>query len=174
MFAVLILAGCAGYASHRDGMALLEQGKYEEAVAKLGEASRQAPNNIEYRKDYVRAREQAVNRLIAIGNAERIAERFDAANAAYQRALRVDPGNGRAQAGLELVAMDRRHAAIVAEAQALFKKGDVDSASALLKTVFLENPNQWQGAGVAAADQRKRGEAARCRAGIEVEFQESR
>jgi general secretion pathway protein D len=141
VFAVLILAGCAAHFVHRDGMALLEEGKYEEAVAKLGEASRQAPNDIEYRKDYVRAREQVVNRLIMVGNAERVAERFDAANAAYQRALRVDPENPRAKTGLDLVIMDHRHAATVAEAQALFKKGALESASALLKTIFLENPN---------------------------------
>jgi general secretion pathway protein D len=141
VFAALILAGCAGYASHRDGLSMLEQNKFEDAVAKLGEASRQAPNNIEYRQDYVRAREQAVNRLLMIANAERIAERFDAADAAYQRALQVEPGSLRAQTGLAAVAMDRRHVVLVAEAQALFKNGAMDGASAQLKTVFLENPN---------------------------------
>lgn len=141
VFAVLILAGCEAHLTHRDGMALLEEGKYEEAVTKLGEASRQAPNDIEYRRDFVRAREQVVNRLVTIGNTERIAQRFDAANASYQRALQLAPQDSRAQAGLEMVSLDRRHAAIVAEAQALVKKGLPENASALLKTIFLENPN---------------------------------
>lgn len=141
VFAGLILVGCAAQITHRDGMELLEQGKYEEAVVKLGEASGQSPDDIEYRRDFIRVREQVVNRLITVGNAERVAERFDTANAAYQRALRVDPENTRAKSGLEIVIMDRRHAGSVAEAQALFKKGATESASALLKTIFLENPN---------------------------------
>jgi len=141
VFAGLILAGCAAQLTHRDGMELLEQGKYEEAVVRLGEASGQAPDDIEYRRDFIRVREQVVNRLITVGNAERVAERFDTANAAYQRALRVDPENTRARSGLEIVIMDRRHAGSVVEAQALFKKGATESASALLKTIFLENPN---------------------------------
>jgi general secretion pathway protein D len=37
--------------------------------------------------------------------------------------------------------MGRRHSGIVAEAQALFNKGGLEGATALLKTVFLENPN---------------------------------
>ena len=139
--AALVLAGCAGYASHRDGLTLLEQNKYEDAVVKLSEASRQAPGNFEYRSDYVRAREQVVNRLLTIGNEERIAERLDAAMAAYQRVQQVDPGNARAESGLAAVAMDRRHLATIAEAQALFEKGVPDGATALLKLILLENVN---------------------------------
>ena len=141
VFACLIVAGCAGYASHRDGMALLEQGKYEDAVTQLGLANRQAPGNLEYRKDYVRAREQVVSRLIALGNSERIAERFDAADVAYRRVLTIVPDDSRAKVGLEAVLMERRHAAGVEEARAQAKKGNIDAANVLLKMVFLENQN---------------------------------
>ncbi len=136
-----LLAGCAGNAIHREGMVLLQQGSYEEAVAKLGEAARQAPNDMEIRKDYLRAREEAGNRYVAAGNAARAAEQLERAEEAYRQALRVDPGNGRARTGAEAVVMDRRHAGIVAQAQARLKSGDVEGASARLKEVFLENPN---------------------------------
>jgi general secretion pathway protein D len=139
---LMLLAGCAGQEIHREGMALLGQGRYEEAVSKLAEATRQNPGDVQIRKDYFRAREEGANRFVAIGNAERIEERFDRAEEAYRQALRVDPGSGRARTGLEAVAMDRRHAAVVADAQNLFKKGDVVGAAARLKEVFLENPNQ--------------------------------
>lgn len=139
---LMLLAGCAGQEIHRDGMMLLGQGRYEEAVSKLAEAARQNPSDMQFRKDFFRAREEAANRLVAIGNAERAAERFDRAEEAYRQALRVDPGIGRAKTGLEAVAMDRRHAAVVADAQNLFKKGDGEGAAARLKEVFLENPNQ--------------------------------
>jgi general secretion pathway protein D len=140
-FAVLLLSGCAANALHGDGMALLEEGKYEEAVAKLGEASRQAPDDIEYRRDFVRAREQVVNGLITIGDTERGAQRFDGAEAAYQRALQIAPNDSRTVLRLQMVARDRRHAALVAQAEALLQKGATQRAAELLKKVFLENPN---------------------------------
>jgi general secretion pathway protein D len=138
----MLLAGCAGQEIHREGMVLLGQGRYEEAVGKLEEAARQNPGDVQIRKDLSRAREESANRLVALGNAERAEERFDRAEEAYRLALRVDSGSGRAKTGLEAVAMDRRHAAAVADAQDLFKKGDVESAALRLKEVFLENPSQ--------------------------------
>lgn len=138
--ALALLAGCAN-AVHREGMELLQQGRYEEAMAKLGEAARQEPNDMEIRKDFIRAREEAGNRLIAAGNAARAAEQYDRAEEAYKQALRADPGNGRAKTGLDAVASARRHAGIVAQAQALLKNGDAEGASARLKEVFMENPN---------------------------------
>lgn len=137
----LAVAGCAAQQAHRDGMELLQQGEYEQGVAKLEEANRLESGNGEYRSDLLRARERAASRMILTGNAARIAEQFDAAEAAYREALRVDPNNGRATQGLDAVLMDRRHAVIVAEAQALFKKGEAENASAKLKSVFLENVN---------------------------------
>jgi len=139
---LMLLAGCAGQEIHREGMALLGQGRYEEAVEKLAEASRENPGDVQIRKDYFRAREDSVNRFVAIGNAERAAERFDRAEQAYQKALRIDPASGRAKNGLDALAMDLRHATIVADAQNLFDKGDLDGAAARLKEVFLENPSQ--------------------------------
>ena len=68
----------------------------------------------------------------------------DAASAAAMRPLAPNPTlvlNSRARLGLEAVAADRRHAASVAEAEALFKKNDHEGAKTILKNVLLENPN---------------------------------
>ena len=140
--ALLLLGGCASQTLHREGMEALEHGRYEEAVVKLGAAVKEAPDDLTLRKDFFRAREEAANRLVSAGNAARAAQRFDIAGQAYRQALRVDPGNGRAVSGLDALAMDRRHEAIVADAQALFKKSDLDGAAARLKEVFDENPNE--------------------------------
>lgn len=137
----IALAGCAGQMVHREGLALLEQGKYEEAVAKLDEAARKAPDDVAYRTDLVRARDRVANQLLQQANAERVAERFDNATQLLQRVLKIDPANSRARLGLEAVAADRRHAASVAEAEALFKKNDHEGAKTILKNVLLENPN---------------------------------
>ena len=85
---VLALAGCAAQLAHRDGLDLLQQGKTDQALAKLEEASRIEPGSSQYRADLLRARERAASRLIQSGNAARIAEQFDAAEAAYREALR--------------------------------------------------------------------------------------
>jgi general secretion pathway protein D len=136
-----ILTACAGYQAHRDGMALMDAGKVAEGMAKLEEAKRLEPGNMDYRMDVTRAREQTVTRLIMLANAELAADRPAGAEAYYRQALLIDPENRRAQSGLETVAASRRHEVVVGEAQALFKKGEYEAASARLKPVFLENPN---------------------------------
>lgn len=141
----LILVGCSTMPSasdlNREGKELLEQGKVVEAVEKLSQASNRDPGNVAYRRDYVATRENVLTQLIAIGNAERDAERFDTANAAFTQALQISPKDPRARGGLESVIRDRRHAGVVNEAQALFKRGQVDRATALLDSIFIEHPN---------------------------------
>ncbi len=136
-----LLVGCAGQAFHRDGLALLAEGRYEDAVAKLEEAKSKDPTDPKIRKDLLRARENGSNRFVTIGNNERGAEQFDRAEAAYRQALRIHPENARALNGLEAIAMDQRHIRIVAQAQELLSKGEGEGASTRLKEVFLENPN---------------------------------
>ncbi len=138
---ITLLAACATQNIHGDAMTLLDQGRYQEAIAKLEEAARQAPGDLVIRKDLIRARELAVARLVMVGNGERVAGRFDNAQFAYEEALRIDPNSAQATLGVQAVAMDRRHAGIVAEAQALVKKGDLEAATSRLQQVFLENAN---------------------------------
>jgi len=141
----LVLVGCSTMPSasdlNREGKDLLEQGKFVEAIDKLGQAANNEPTSVEYRRDYTATREQVLTRLITIGNTERDAERFDAANAAYMKALQVSPQDPRARGGLESVIRARRHAGVVNEAQALFRKGQAGKASVLLDSIFIESPN---------------------------------
>jgi general secretion pathway protein D len=141
LLGLLLLAGCAAQRSYREGMDLMREGRYEEGVRKLEAANQLSPDNIEYRKDLLRAREQGANLLIQLGNNSRVAEQYDAAEQAYERARRVDPGNGRAEVGLQGVRMDRRHAAILEEARAAFDAGDWDGATQQLRRILIENPN---------------------------------
>ena len=119
LLALLALAGCAAQQAYQEGVALVQTGNYEAGLAKLEDALRQDPGNVEYRKDLARARERAAGILIQKGNTARGAEQWSAAENAYGEALRVDPANGRARLGLEAVAMDRRHAALLEEAKTL-------------------------------------------------------
>jgi general secretion pathway protein D len=142
LLAAWLLAGCAGQRVHDEGLVLIEEGRMEEGVARLGEAVRLSPDNLRYRMDLLDRREYAVNQLLALANAERAAGRLEAAEAAYRRVLAIDARNARAQARLGALQRERRHADSVQQAQALLKKGDVDAAEARLRAVLAENPKQ--------------------------------
>jgi general secretion pathway protein D len=144
LLVVATVAGCAAQKLHSDGMDLLEEGHAEEGLVKLEQASKAEPDNVSYRRDWLRKREQLTNRLQAAANSERASGRPDVAHAIYERILKIDPGNGRASLGLEELAMDRRHDALIEEARSLLKKGDPEAARAALKPLFLENPKHGQ------------------------------
>jgi general secretion pathway protein D len=135
-----LLAGCAGQQLHREGMTLLAEGRVEEGLNKLAQASSAAPDNVSYRADLARSRDQMVSRLLAAADSERAAGRPAAAQALYERILNIHPGNSRAVVGLEMLQMDARHEEALARADALLKKRDAEAARAALAPVFLENP----------------------------------
>lgn len=141
-FALLaaLLAGCASQQLHDDGMALMATGRPEEGLAKLTEAARAAPDNLSYHADLIRSREQTVNSMLAAANREREGGGQSAAQAIYAGILRIDPGNSRAELGLEALAMDQRHAAAIAAAETQFKKHALVAAQATLKPVLQEDP----------------------------------
>jgi general secretion pathway protein D len=139
-----MLAGCAAQKLHRDGMSLLEEGRVEEGIVKLEQASKADQDNVSYRRDWLRNREQLTNRLQAAASSDRAAGRLDAAQAVYERILKIDPGNVRARLGIEEVAMDRRHEKMIEEARELLKKGDLDAARSALKAVMVENPKHGE------------------------------
>jgi general secretion pathway protein D len=138
------VAGCAGQRLHREGMELMERGHAEEGLVKLEQASKAAPDNLSYRTEWLRNRERTANRLAAGANGERAAGRLDAAQEIYERILKLDPDNDRAKLGLEELAADRRHAAMIETARNLLQNGDPDAARAALKPIFLENPKHGQ------------------------------
>lgn len=138
----LALGGCAAQQLHREGLTLVEQGHIEEGLLRLSDASRANPGNLAYRTALLRSREQVVGRLLTAASSERAAERLDAAQLILVRVLRIDPENSRARLGLEELAMDRRHAQKVEQAQALIARNDLAAARELVKAVLGENPRQ--------------------------------
>lgn len=135
-----LVAGCAGQREHKEGMALLDQGRYEEGLAKLEEASKADPENLTYRTTLARNRELAVARLLGTANSERALDHPEAARIAYEKILKLDPDNEQAKTGLASLEMDQRHEVNLAAAREAFKKGDLEAAKAALKPVQLENP----------------------------------
>lgn len=143
--AVVVLCGCAAGQAFREGNLLLDEGKAEQGLAKLAEAAKLEPKNMEYRIALLSRREAAINKQIDLGERARNEGRLTEAEKAYRQVQSIDPYNVMAREGLDALVMDRRHRAIVAEAEILFKKsspGDLADALEKLRPVLSENPSQ--------------------------------
>ncbi|MGH8263647.1 MAG: secretin N-terminal domain-containing protein [Steroidobacteraceae bacterium] len=134
------MAGCASDRLHHEGLKDVEAGQYESGTGKLEEAMHGDPGNLTYRLDYRGRKEEAIQALIATADRARNAGRLDEAEAAYRRVLAIDAGNGRAQAGIEQLGADRRHAQVIASARKDIEQGRLDNAEAALRTVLAEDP----------------------------------
>ncbi|MGZ5234668.1 MAG: secretin N-terminal domain-containing protein, partial [Burkholderiales bacterium] len=120
----------------------MSQGRYEEGLARLEQATKEAPNNVEYRSTLARQREIAVNQLLSQADTARVNNDMAQAQTIYQRVVGLEAGNSRARQGLDEIAADRRHRALIAEAEALLKKNDVAAAEQRIRIVLNENASQ--------------------------------
>lgn len=141
VLAAASLLGCAaGYQQHKEGLVLLDQGRYEEGLAKLDEATKLGPEHLSYRTTLLTQRERVISRLLAIAEAERRGGRPDQARHSYGSILRLDAQNAPARTGLAALDADKRHLSMLEESLDLFNKGNFEGARAVLKPVLLENP----------------------------------
>ncbi|MGB5079170.1 MAG: secretin N-terminal domain-containing protein, partial [Burkholderiales bacterium] len=138
----LLLAGCAAQEAYRDGNELLDAGRFEEGIEKLVTAANLDPSNHRYRVDLLRARERAWERFVRAADEQRAAGKFDEARALYTRALAVNPADPRARAGIDSIEREGRHRRMLSQAQAAYKKGDLDGAMERVRQVLIENPSQ--------------------------------
>ncbi len=140
LLAALLLASCAASRLQREGMALIDSGRFEQGLEKLAASSKAEPGNVGYRSALLRQRDLAVNRLLAQAAGARAAGQAGAARGAYQQVLRIDAANRNAHSGLAQLDMDARHAGWLDAAGAALKQREADAAQALLRRVLLENP----------------------------------
>lgn len=145
VLSVLMLAGCGGMMAYRDANALFAEGKAELAMAKLEEAVRLEPKNAEYRIALSVRRTSIINRLLSTAETARRSGQLSEAEKAYRQVQRLDQENVMARQGLEALVKERRHRAILAEVEALLKKGggqDLFDAQEKLRPILSENPGQ--------------------------------
>lgn len=157
LIATVIVSACAQNQVFREGLQLLSEDRIEEGLARLELASRESPNNSEYRSALYRQRALALAQLLAQAETARANNDLVQAEAVYQRVLRIDTVNGRAKAGLEAIQSERRHRVLIEEAEGLLKKRDRGGAEQKIRSVLTENPNQRE----ARAVQRRIDEAIR-------------
>jgi general secretion pathway protein D len=139
--ALLVLtASCASSRLHREGLVEFEDGRYEEGLDKLQQAARQEPGNLDYRVELKARHDDAVIKLLGQADRARGAAKLDEAERLYARVLTIEPGNDRAQRGLDNLAGDRRHSAAIERAIKEFKGGDLERAESTVSRVLAEDP----------------------------------
>ena len=142
LIALVVVTGCAQHPAYRSGMQLVADGRIEDGLVQLELATRQVPQNAEYRSALYRQRELAVTQLLAQAEAARASNDSEAAAGLYRRVLGIEAANVRAKAGIDQLATDRRHQVLLAEAAALLKKNDRAGAAQKIHSVLAENANQ--------------------------------
>ena len=138
--ALCALAGCAAERAYRDGEQLLAQDKVEAGLARLAEARAAEPLNAQYAMAYLRARDRAVQAWLE--RAERLAAegKEQAAGAALERVLALEPGNTRALAALRARAAGARHQDLLAEAEAALAARQPELARYKARAILAEQP----------------------------------
>lgn len=146
LFAVtmVLVVGCAGQRAYREGQTLLAEGKSEQGLAKLEEATKLDPTNAEYRIAFAYRRATIINQLITKAEAARRDGRLSEAEKGYRQVQVFDPENSMAKQGMEALVKERRHQLALVEVDELLKKGtlpDLEQALDKLRPVLSENPN---------------------------------
>jgi general secretion pathway protein D len=136
----LALAACATNENFRQARVEVEAGNEEAGLARIEEELKKNPQDTELRNYYQRHKSVAVQRYLDLGDNARAAGAMDRAMQAYERALRFDPENQRAQAGILMVRKDREHRTLLVDADQALKNNQVPEAQAKLKQILSENP----------------------------------
>jgi general secretion pathway protein D len=125
----------------KEGQGLIEAGRYEEGLARLNDAAAQSPDDPQYRATLVLQQERIVATLLARADRLRTAGEYDAAQETYERVLRINPRNSRAIDALRQLAQRRNLADMTKQAQAAFRRGDVELAEKQLTQILALDPN---------------------------------
>jgi general secretion pathway protein D len=136
----LLLTACAGQDAYRDARALLANDQAGAALSKLEEAARLDPHSAQYRLEYLKTRQRLTNELLLQAERAKNARQFDVAEAAYRRALELQPDSESALYGLKQIERERRWDDWLTQAQTYLDKKDFDAARPRIQAVLLENP----------------------------------
>jgi general secretion pathway protein D len=139
---LLLCVACASQSVLDESRKYYNEGRGDEALALLAKAMREHPGDALLRAEYFRMRDTLIGTWLAQAEVVRQAEQVDAAEVLYRRVQTYDPPNPRAAAGLNQIAVDRRHRSIIAAADQLVKAGKYREAQDVLRPVLTENPQQ--------------------------------
>ena len=119
---------------------MISLGKKEEGIASLEKAVKDEPRNPEMKASLIRNKGELINTYFAEAERQRAAGQTEAAEFSYRQVLASDPRNTRAMQGIEQLAVDRRNALLLLQAEQLLKKGDPLGAERVVRTVRVQDP----------------------------------
>lgn len=138
--AASLLASCASDQAFREGERLFAEGRTEEGLKHLEQVLRDQPNNVQARTAYLRSKEIMLQRLLTQGEEGLKAERFDDAATAFREVLKIHPENSRAPTGLVAVETAKANRAMLSEAEAMVKRGEIEPARFKLRAILAREP----------------------------------
>lgn len=141
---LLLLSGCSASRHHWTGMRALDAGDYAQAVAELRQAAELSPQDVEFRRDWLKHRDAVTQRLLTQAeNAQNTGDQA-AAEKSYRTILEYDHGNARALAGLDKLVRIKQARDDAALASVALKNGDHRSAAELAAKALDNDPNQTE------------------------------
>jgi general secretion pathway protein D len=136
-----VLAACAANDALHDGQRLMTAGDVEGGLARMEQAYKASPNDIEIRDHYLASRALVVQRYLTQGENARAAGAYDQADVAFKQALRWEPDNARATAGLDGIGKDKAAQSALNEADQALKSGDRRTAREKAEQVLASSPS---------------------------------
>lgn len=129
----LSLSACAAWQAHRDGISQMQEGKVEAGLSKMEQATKLEPENLQYKADFFRQRDQAIADLLQQIDAAEREQNWDRANEINHRLLALDPRNQRAKQNLLRLEKIQYAYGRLEEIDALLAKGALDEAAVRLQ-----------------------------------------
>jgi general secretion pathway protein D len=140
LLGTVLLAGCASDAIRREGVGLIEEGHYEEGLARLEEAVRQDPRNTQAQIALTTQRAEVVTKLLTQADQARNLRDYPTAHAGYQRVLAIEPNNFRASEELRRIEQLRNLAEMHQQGQAALRRGDLIGAQQQMNAINALEP----------------------------------
>lgn len=141
----LVLGACAAQRAYQQGSELIAEGRQDEGLIKLEEATRLRPSSPEYRIAYLNQRASRIAQLLLTGESQRRDGQLTEAEKTYQHVLRLDSAQALARQDLQAIVTERRHRQLIITAEERLKsEGDaaLPELHLLVDRVLAENPVQ--------------------------------
>jgi general secretion pathway protein D len=140
VLAWVTLASCAVPVAEQSH-ALWSEGRFEEAVLALQQASERSPSDRALRALYSRQRDLALSQFTIAADNALWAHRFEEAESLYQSALRMNPNSARARDGIERIGQARRTEQYFQEAGKWYEEGRLQAVEGRLRQILAGDPN---------------------------------
>ncbi|MFK3799225.1 MULTISPECIES: secretin N-terminal domain-containing protein [unclassified Pseudomonas] len=134
------LASCTSDINRAVGQDMIDDGRYEEGIAKLQEAVNAKPRDATLRIALTSAKARAVKTLLTKADSERSQRDFNSAAIDYSRVIAIEPNNGRARDALYLLEQMRNINDMLVQGQTSLRRGDLTGAEQQARKVLAMDP----------------------------------